>query len=94
MPKEKLDPTPELDYMLDSDDAMRSFKINVPANIDMSRTEDRELVEFLSLHVAAGSLYEAQPGVFKCTPEGLEMLREEVRSSTQARLERERMSRN
>jgi hypothetical protein len=94
MPKEKWDPTPIVDYIVDSDDAMRSFTIIVPANIDMSRTEDRELVQLLSLHVAAGSLYEEQPGVFKYTPEGFERLKEEARSSRRARLEKERMSRN
>ena len=94
MPKKEWDPTPIVDYIVDNDDAVRFFTISVPADIDMSRTEDRELVQLLSLHVAAGSLYEAQPGVFKYTPEGFEMLKEEARSSRQARLEKERMSRN
>jgi hypothetical protein len=94
MRRKEWDPTLIVDYIVDSDDAMRSFTINVPADIDMSRTEDRELVQLLSLHVAAGSLYEAQPGVFKYTPEGFAMLKEEARSSRQARLEKERMSRN
>jgi hypothetical protein len=94
MGKEKWDLTPIVDYLVDCDDAMQSFTINVPANIDMSRTEDRELVQLLSLQVAAGSLYEAQPGVFKYTPEGFEKLKEEARTSRQTRLEKERMSRN
>jgi hypothetical protein len=94
MPKEKWDPTPDVDYLVDNEDAMWSFKINMPTNIDMSRAEDRELVQFLALHVAAGSLYEAQPGVFKCTPEGFEILKEEAKSSRLARLEKDRMSRN
>jgi hypothetical protein len=92
--KEKWDPTPLMDYIAASDEAMRSFTIRRPANIDMSRTEDRELVQLLSLHVAGGSLYEAQPGVFKYTPEGIENLKEEARRSRQKRLEMERMSRN
>jgi hypothetical protein len=94
MAKDKWDTTPLVDYIVDGDDAMRSFTIRVPPNIDMARTEDRELVQLLSLHVAAGSLYEAQPGVFKYTLEGFEKLKEEARSSRQTRLEKERMSRN
>jgi hypothetical protein len=94
MAKEKWDPTTLMDYLLDSDEAMRSFTIHKPANIDMSRIEDRELVQFLSLHVAAGSLYEAAPGVFKYTPEGFETLKEEARCLRRKRLEIERMSRN
>ena len=94
MAKEKWDPTFLMDYIADSDEAMRSFTMYRPANIDMSRTEDRELVQLLSLHVATGSLYEARPGVFKYTPEGIEKLKEEARSSRRTRLEMERMSRN
>jgi hypothetical protein len=94
MAKEKWDPRPLMDYIAASDEAMRSFTIRRPANIDMSSTEDRELVQLLSLHVAAGSLYEAQPGVFKYTPEGMENLKEEARRSRQKRLENERMIRN
>jgi hypothetical protein len=94
MPKEKWDPRPLVDCLLDNDDLLYLLEINIPANINMSRTEDRKLVQLLSLHVAAGSLYEAQPGVFKYTPEGFEKLREEARTFRQARLEKERMSRN
>jgi hypothetical protein len=94
MPKEKWDPRPLVDYLLDNDDLLHLLEINMPANINMSRTEDRKLVQLLSLHVAAGSLYEAQPGVFKYTPEGFEKLKEEARISREARLEEERMSRN
>jgi hypothetical protein len=94
MTKEKWDPTPLVDYIVDSDDAMQSFTIHRPANIDMSRIEDRELVQLLSLHVADGSLYEAAPGVFKYTPKGFEKLKQEARSSRTMRLEKERMSRN
>jgi hypothetical protein len=94
MAKDKWDTTLLVDYIADGDDAMRSFTIRVPPNIDMARTEDRELIQLLSLHVAAGSLYEAQPGVFKYTLEGFEKLKEEARSSRQTRLEEERMNRN
>jgi hypothetical protein len=95
MVKEKWDRASLLmDYIVDCDEAMRSFTIRMPANIDMSRTEDRELFQLLSLHVATGSLYEAEPGIFKYTPEGLENLKEEARSLKQTRLEKERMSRN
>ena len=94
MTREKWDATSLMEYILDSDEAMRSFTIKMPANTDMSRTEDRELVQLLSLHVAAGSLYEAQPGVFKYTSEGIEKLKQEARISSQKRLEMERMSRN
>jgi hypothetical protein len=94
MSKEKWDPQPLMDYIADNDEAMRSFAIHRPSSIDMSRAEDRELVQLLSLHVAAGSLYEARPGVFKYTPEGIEKLKQEARTSRQTRLEMERMSRN
>jgi hypothetical protein len=95
MAKEKWDPAPLLvDCMVDCDEAMRSFTIRMPANIDMSRTEDRELFQLLLLHVVTGSLYEAEPGIFKYTPKGLEALKEEATSLRQIRLEEERMSRN
>jgi hypothetical protein len=89
MTKEK----PLMDCATDSDTAMRLFTINT-ANMDMSITEDRELVHLVSLHAADGSLYEAQPGVFKYTPQGIEKAKEEARSSRRNRLEMERMSRN
>jgi hypothetical protein len=94
MAKEKWDPTLLMDDIADSDETMRSFTINTPANIDMSITEDRELVQLLSLHVADGSLYEAQPGVFKYTPQGIKKLKEEVWCLRRRRQEKERMSRN
>jgi hypothetical protein len=94
MRKEKWDPRPLVDYLLDNDGLLHLLEINIPDNINMSRAEDRKLVQLLSLHVAAGSLYEAQPGVFKYTPEGFEKLKEEARICRQARLEEERMSRN
>jgi hypothetical protein len=94
MPREKWDPTAIVNYIVDCDEAIQSLTIRLRGNIDMSKTEDRELVQLLSLHVATGSLYEAEPGVFKYTPEGFEELKEEARSSREARLEKERMSRN
>src|SRR5471032_2967782 len=59
MPKEKRDPKTMIEQLAESDQALRSFTINAPATIDLSKPEDRELVELLSYHVAAGSLYEA-----------------------------------
>lgn len=94
MPKEKRDPKTLIEQLAESDQALQSFTINAPATIDLSKPEDRELVELLSYHVAAGSLYEAHPGVFKYTPAGIENLKEAARSSRQTRLEIERMSRN
>jgi len=94
MVKEKRDPMALMEHMAESDEAMQSFTVNKPANIDMSRLEDREFVQVLSIHVEAGLLFEAEPGVFKLTPGGIEHLRETARSWRQARLERERMSRN
>jgi hypothetical protein len=94
MAKENWDPTALMDYILDSDEAMQSFTIRKPAHIDMLRIEDRELVQYLSLHMAAGSLYEAAPGVFKYTLAGFETLKEEARCLRRKRLEMERMSRN
>jgi hypothetical protein len=94
LPKEKWDSTPLTDDRADSDETMRAFTITTPANIDMSITEDRELVQLVSLHVADGSLYEAQPGVFKYTPQGIEKKKREVISARRNRLEMERMSRN
>ena len=83
-----------MEHMAESDDAMQSFTINKPANIDMSRPEDREFVQVLSFHVEAGLLFEAEPGVFRLTPGGIEHLRETARSSRQTRRERERLGRN
>jgi hypothetical protein len=94
VPKRKWDAMPLKDDIADSDETMRSFRITTPANIDMSITEDRELVQLVSLHVADGSLYEAQPGVFKYTPQGIEKKNREAMSLMRNRLEMERMSRN
>jgi hypothetical protein len=94
MVKEKRDPSALMEYMVESEDAMQSFSVNKPPNIDMSRSEDREFVQVLSFHLAAGFLYEAEPNVFKFTPEGIEHLRQTARCSREMRLEKERMSRN
>jgi hypothetical protein len=55
---------------------------------------DEAACETLARKFADGSLYEAQPGVFMYTPQGIEKLNEEVRCSRRNRLEMERMSRN
>jgi hypothetical protein len=94
MSKEKRDSKSLIEQLAKSDQALQSFTINMPGAIDLARPEDAELLELLSYHVAAGSLYEAQPGVFKYTPAGIENLKEVARSSRQARLEVERMCRN
>ncbi len=67
MVKQKRDTTALMEHMAESTEAMHSFSVNKPANIDMSRPEDREFVKVLSFHVAAGFLYEAEPDVFKFT---------------------------
>jgi hypothetical protein len=94
MAKQKRDTTALMEHMAESTEAMRSFSVNKPANIDMSRPEDREFVKVLSFHVAAGFLYEAEPDVFKFTPGGIEHLKQMAKSSRETRLEAERMSRN
>jgi hypothetical protein len=94
MVKEKRDTATLMEHMAESDKAMQSFSINKPANLDMSRPENREFVQVLSFHVAAGFLYEAEPGVFMFTSGGIEHLKQMARSSREMRLEEERMSRN